>query len=228
MMTLEEYKRKKDEIDLQVYEILKDDSGENVVYDLHRHVRGEDGYIACCGVFKKYENLEAVMASQIEFVEHANNDDYCEGDYSWFVINKYRLHDGEYKEELSCRIDFDGRLLNYLPFGDVLRGMEIPSSKDVIKPYNTGDILKVKNTPLTEDFYIIYIYDEDREGNKNLQMCFDEEVTFCEIYWLELTEKVDICPDEKINEMSIKIKDNDTKLDKFFKEQKISLESYPF
>ena len=67
---------------------------------------------------------------------------------------------------------FDGQLLHYLPAYEALKNIEIPSSKDVIKPYDTGDILKVRNTPLSEDYYIICIYDENRNGNKHIQMCF--------------------------------------------------------
>ena len=35
MMTLEEYIAKKNDVDNMILEILKDDSSENVIYDLH-------------------------------------------------------------------------------------------------------------------------------------------------------------------------------------------------
>lgn len=227
-MTLEEYIVKKKEVDNMILEILMDDSSENVVYDLHRHDRRNSGHIAAGGVFKKYENLKKEMENQIEFMALADDEGEADSDYCWFVINKYSLENGEYKEILSCRLSFAGELLHYLPIGDIIREIDIPESRDVIKPYTTGDILKVKNTPLTDDFYIIYIYDEKREGNKHIQMVFDEEFEFCKLHWLEITEKVESCPIEQINEMSKKIKENYTEFNKFFEEQKISPVIHPF
>lgn len=237
MMTLEEYVAKKKNIDKMILEILMDDSDENVVYDLHRHDRRNLGHIACGGVFKKYESLKKEMADQIEYLaewaEWAEFDEFedeeggPDSEYCWFVINKYCLENGEYKEMLSCRVSFDGELLHYLPIGNTIREIDIPGSRDVIKPYNTGDILKVKNIPLTDDFYVIYIYDEKRQGNKHIQMLFNEEIEFCKIHWLEITEKVESCPIEQINEMSKKIKENYEEFNKFFEKQKISPEVHP-
>lgn len=228
MITLGEYMAKKKDVDNIILEILMDDSSENVVYDLHRHDRRNSGHVSSGGVFKKYENLKKEMDDQIEFMALADDEGEADSDYCWFVINKYCLENGEYKEILSCRVTFEGKLLHYLPIGDVIREIDIPESRDVIKPYNTGDILKVKNTPLTDDFYVIYIYDEKREGNKHLQMMLNNEFEFCKIHWLELTEKVDSCPIEEINEMSKKIKENYTEFYKFFEEQKISPVVSPF
>ena len=56
----------------------------------------------------------------------------------------------------------------------------------------------------------------------------NNEFEFCKIHWLELTEKVDSCPIEEINEMSKKIKENYTEFYKFFEEQKISPVVSPF
>jgi len=227
-MTLEEYIAKKKNADKMILEILMDDSSENVVYDLHRHDRRDSGLIVSGGVFRKYENLQKEMNEQIEFMTFADEEGEPDSEYCWFSISKYCLEDSEYKEILSCRMSFDGELLHYLPIGDIIREIDIPESRDVIKPYDTGDILKVKNTPLTDDFYIIYIYDEKREGNKHIQMLFDEEIEFCKIHWLEITEKVESCPIEQINEISKKIKENYEEFNKFFEKQKISPAVHPF
>ena len=190
MMTLEEYKKEKNEADKKVLEILADDTAETVVYDLHRYDRREGCHAVSLGIFKKYENLRKAMDAEIEFLEAENEGEYHKSDYTWFETNKYCLKNGEYENILSCRMTFDGKLLHYLPIGDALKDIEIPLSHDVIKAYSTGDILKVKNIPLSEDFYVIYIYDEERQGNKHIQMCFDEEISFCKIHWMEITEKV--------------------------------------
>lgn len=124
---------------------------------------------------------------------------------------------------------FEGRnVALHVFFDETLKNIDIPKSEDVIKPYNTGDILKVKNKPLTDDFYIIYIYDEKRECHKHIQMSFDEKFEFRVLYRLEKTEKVENCPIEQINEMSKKLKENYTEFNKFCEEEKISSEIYQF
>lgn len=226
-MTLEEYISRKKDADNMILAILMDDSSENVVYDLHRHDRLDSGLIMCKGVFKKYKNLKKAMDIHIELMPVADDEGKAVSDYYWFVINKYYLENGEYKKILSCRISFNGEMLHYTFFDEALKNIDIPKSEDVIKPYNTGDILKVKNKPLTDDFYIIYIYDEKRECHKHIQMYFDEKFEFCTLYWLEKTEKVESCPIEQINEMSKKIKENYEEFNKFFEKQKISPEVHP-
>lgn len=228
MMTLEEYISRKKDADNMILEILTDDSNENVVYDLHRHDRLDSGLIMCKGVFKKYENLKKVMDNQIEFMALADDEDEPVSDNYWFVINKYYLENGEYKKMLTCRISFSGELLDYKPFGEMSKFIDIPKSEDVVKPYNIGDILKVNNKPICDDKYVIYIYDEKRECHKHIQMYFDEKFKFCTLYWLEKTEKVENCPIEQISEMSKKIKENYTEFNKFCEEEKISPEIYQF
>lgn len=237
MMTLEEYVAEKNRINKKVYEILKDDARADVVYELLLLGREKEDRTVCCGIFKKFANLELEMDRQIEFIRWPDddgnfNDDYNEKDYAWFVVDKFRLAEGEYKKELKCQISFDKKLLNYSCLSDVVRTIDIPSSKEVTKAYNTGDILKVRNKPLTDDFYVIYIYDENREGNKHIQMCYDldiydEEFTFCKIHWLELTEKVGACPDARINEMSKRLKDNPDEAARLIELHKISTSVYP-
>lgn len=221
MLTLEEYVTKKKTAYNKILEILVDDSNDNVVYDLHRQDRRDSGLIVSGGVFKKYENLQKEINEQIEFMTFADEVGEPDSKYCWFVINKYCLENGEYKKILSCHVSFDGELLYYSSNGDTIKEIDIPESRNVIKPYNTGDILKVRNTPLTGELYVIYIYDEKREGNKHIQMIFDEEIEFYKINWLEITEKVENCPIEQINEMSKKIKENYDEFNKFFEKQKI-------
>ena len=171
MLTLSEYKQKKSAVAKEIIKILSDDSSEFTTYQLRYH-NSFDGICNPLGIFKKYKNLKARMAEQIEFCEL---DDISEGekvinsaDYNYFAINKYKLIDGEYTEEMSCRLSFGGDLLPSLPEQyDVLAGLDIPISRDVIKAYETGDILTVNAAPLSEPYYIIYAYDEKRKGNKH-------------------------------------------------------------
>ena len=228
MMTLEEYREKKKEVDQRVLQILKDDSDESVAYDLHCHNRRKGGCTISLGIFRKYENLQSEMDGWIEFSEIDDGDGHSASDECWFEINKYRLENGKYKVILSCRINFDGELLHYLPIDEALQELEIPNSRDVIKPYETGDILMVKNIPLSDDFYVIYIYDEKREGNQHLQMNFDDGISFTKIHWLEITEKVETCPVPEINEMSKKMKENDAVWRRPLAEQGISHAVVPF
>lgn len=226
-MTLEEYIAKKKNIDKMILEILMDDSDENIVYDLHRHDRLDSGLIMSKGVFKKYENLKKTMDNHIELMLVTNDEGRAVSDYYWFVLNKYCLENGEYKKMLTCRISFNGELLDYKLFGEMSEIIDIPKSEDVINPYNTGDILKVNHKPICDDKYVIYIHDEKREGHKHIQVSFDEKFEFRVLYWLEKTEKVENCLIKQINEMSKKIKENYTEFNKFCEGEKISLEVHP-
>ena len=173
------------------------------------------------------------MAEQIEFCEFdcisKDEKGVNSADYNYFAINKYKLIDGEYTEEMSCRLSSGGELLPSLPEQyNVLAGLDIPISRDVIKAYETGDILTVNAAPLSEPYYIIYAYDEKRKGNKHLQLCFEKgKFNFYKIQWLELIEKADSCPIQEINDMSKRIKDNPVKFEKLLENQKVLYDIKP-
>lgn len=226
MMNFEEYKEKKQQINAQVLELLADDSHDCTVYTLHMRNR-ETNLSLDCGVFKHYSALRETIESRIEFEEHANDDNYCAADFIWFEVKKYIMLDGEYRRKMTVKIDFDHSLIHYFAEGDVIKE-ETPIEHELEAPYETGDIIKIRNAPLSEDFYGIYIYDEKRKGNKHIQMMFNEETEFCKIYWLETTEKVIESPDKRINEMSKKIKEMNGDFSKALQNCGIEMKISPF
>lgn len=200
-MTLQEFISKKEKEDLKIYNLLKDDIEDGIVYQIHREIRGE-GKVSV-GVFRKFSNLLYAMKDDIEFILA---EDDCLKNRCWFEIKKYRLTNGEYKQEMSCAISASEKLLYYQPYCTALKDFKFVLEENVLPPYENGDIIKIKNAPFSDDFYAIYIYDSTRNGNKHIQLCVGEKIGCCKINWLEVTEKADTCPDERINEFSRKIK----------------------
>ena len=210
----------------KMLEILADDMADNTVYTLHMRDRETDLNLDC-GVFRHFSTLKKACENRIEFEEHANDDSYCAADFEWCEIKKYIMVDDELEQKMSAKISFDFKLLHYSIIDDAIDRTAL-LEYTVAPIYETGDIIKVKNMPLSDDFYIIYIYDETQEGNKHIQMTFDEGPEFCKLYWLETTEKVMISPDNRINDMSAKIKQINGDFSKVFEDNGIKMEIHPF
>lgn len=226
MINIDEYMLKKQHMDKQVLEMLADDSNDGTLYTLHTNNR-ETKIALDCGVFKHYSNLKNVIEGRIEFEEHANDGNYCASDFEWFDVKKYILSDGEYKQKMAVKIAFDYSLIHYYTEDNVIEERTL-LEQEVAVPYESGDIIKIKNTPMSEDFYGIYIYDETQEGNKHIQITFDEKAYFCKIHWLEKIEKVIDSPDKRINDISKRIKEMNGNFSKVLKNYGIKMEIQAF
>ena len=98
----------------------------------------------------------------------------------------------------------------------------------MIPVYEIGDIIKVKNMPMDEDYYGVYIYDENQKRNKHIVITFDEEPSFFKFNRFENTEKVTKSPNEKINEISKKIKEMNGDFATVLQDIGIKIEILPF
>lgn len=226
MLSFDEYKLKKQNINKKVIDILTDDSNDGTLYTLCMRNR-ETKLALDCGVFRYYANLKNSMDSRIEFEEFAKDENYSAEDFEWFEINKYIMSTGEYKLKMTVKIAFDYRLIHYYTEDNVIEE-KVFLEPEVVALYESGDIIKIKNAPLSEDFYGIYIYDETQEGNKHIQMTFNEEVYFCKIHWLEKIEKVISSPDKRINDISKRIKEMDGDFSKVLQNYGIKMEIQAF
>ena len=226
MINFDEYKIKKQQIKEQVKEILADDSHDGTVYTLHMRNRETDHSLDC-GVYRHYAALIETMECRVEFEELANDDNYCAANFEWFDIKKYIMKDGEYEEEITAKVAFDYSLIHYF-IKDDLKDIKATLEQEVVAPYETGEIIKIKNMPLSEDYYAIYIYDEAQKGNKHIQMTFGDEPEFYKLHWLELTEKVENSSDDRINELSKKIKEINGDFSKVLEKYGYNMEIYPF
>lgn len=213
-MILQEFIADKERENLKIYNLLKDDSEDGVVYQIHRIIRGED--TVNIGLFRRFSSLLYAMKDGMKFILA---EDDCFKNRCWFEIEKYRLANGEYKQEISCAISASKKLLYYQPYCTVLKDFKFVLEEHVFPPYENGDI--IKNAPFSDDFYAIYIYDSARNGNKHIQLCVGEKIRCCKINWLEMTEKTDTCLDERIKEMSRKIKTGYNDFKMFCKENNI-------
>jgi len=215
-MKFEEYLEKRTNVDKYILKELKDDVSDDFVYKLTLKNRYDDASDSTSTeIYKKYSNVERRMQMDREFCEVTNFDELDINEYIWWNVEKYVLTDGEYKKYISCSLSSDGSLIHFFVYPGYLEAflkdkniIDVLNCRNVDAPYKTGDILKVHQKPVGEDFYIIYCYDETKAGNNHLQMTFEDEIGFCELNWLHKTEKVEISPVEKINEMSKKIKEN--------------------
>lgn len=215
-MTFEEYLEEREKTDRYILKELQDDKSDDFVYRvtlMNRYDNAPDSSTA--EIYKKYSNIERRMQMDKEFCEATNFDELDISDYIWWNIEKYVLTDGEYKKYLSCSLSSDGRLIHFFVYPGYIEAflkdeniIDVLNCRNIEGPYQTGDILKIHQKPIEEDFYVIYCYDETRTGNKHIQMNMKDEIGFCELNWLNKTEKVETSPIEKINEMSKKIKEN--------------------
>lgn len=226
MINFDEYKLKKQQMNEQLLKILADDSDDGTVYILQMRNR-ETNRVLDCGVFRHYSAMKETIECNIEFEQHANDDNYCAADFKWFDVDKYIMSDGEYTRKMAVGIAFDYSLIYCLPEDGV---MKYPASleQELEAPYETGDIIKIKVAPLSEDYYAIYIYDEKQKENKHIQMMFKEEPEFCKIYWLETTKKVIEGPNKRINDMSKRIKEMNGDFSKALQSCGIKMEIQPF
>ena len=222
-MKIEEFIQKKLEENRKIYNILKDDSEDCIIYEVHRTVRDEN--TVGVGVFKQFSNLLRAVEDDIKFVSAEDN---AIKNRIWYEIDKKRLIDSEYELDLSCTISADGKIVYYPPYCNALKKFTFVLEQEVLPPYKNGDIIKVKNAPFSEDFYVVYFYDNARSGNRHIQLCVGKKISFCKIIWLELTEKADDCSDERINELSRKIKTSNKELKEFCKENNIPYSLQPF
>ena len=214
-MTFEEYLKKRLEVDQCILEELKDDKSDDFAYQISCLMNGNDLYSNTTKLYKKYSNIELCMQDDKEFCKITNFDDGNLEDCIWWKIQKYVLTDGEYQKYMECTLSASGELIHFFIYNGYLEEffkaentVNVLGCRNVDVPYRTGDILKVKNQPLGDDFYIIYCYDETKAGNKHLQLSLNDEISFFELNWLHKTEKVEKSPVYRINEMSKKIKEN--------------------
>ena len=204
-MNFAEYKAKKKQMDENVLKILADDTKENTIYTLHKCDR-ESGFNLDYGVFRQYSHLKTIMDECVEFEEHGDSEELCAADYMWFNVEKYTMTDDEYVKEMDAILSFNYRLVHYIADECVLKYHRTNIEHELEPPYETGDIIKVKNMPIAEDYYGIYIYDEKQTENKHMIIHFNENPGCCQCYWLETTEKATESPDARISEISKKIK----------------------
>lgn len=226
MIRFAEYKLKKQNINKQVLDILSNDSNDGTLYTLHMRNR-ETKLNLDCGVFRHYSNLKDAIDGYVEFEEHANDENYSAADFEWFDISKYIMSDGEYKQQMNVKITFGYGLIHYYIEDSIIEEKAL-LEQNVETPYETGDIIKIKNMPLSEDFYGIYIYDENQEDNKHIQMTFNGKADFSKIYWLERTEKAMHCVDERLNDISRQIKAMNGDFSKVFQKYGIKMNIQPF
>ena len=116
-------------------------------------------------------------------------------------------------QTLVCDISEDGELIYFFSFPIdqdkfLYEKTDVLHCIDVEVPYKPGDILKIKHRGWRNEMYIIYCYDEESDGNKHLFLALNPKKGFGELYWLDKAERVDMCPDKKINKMSREIKKN--------------------
>ena len=223
-MNFDEYKAQKKQMDENVLKILADDTEENTTYTLHKCDR-ETGFNLDYGVFRQYSHLKTIMDECIEFEEHGDNEEYSAAEYMWFNVEKYTMIDGEYVKEMDAILSFEYRLVHYIADECVMK-YQLPIENELEPPYETGDIIKVKNMPIAEDYYGIYIYDENQTENKHMIIHFNENPGCCQCYWLETTEKVTESPNEKINEVSKKIKEMNGDFTTVFQNIGVEIESF--
>lgn len=229
-MNFNEYKAKKQKNNEEALNFLADDLEETTVYTLHWHDR-DTGLILFCGIFRRFSNLKKAIEYKKEFEKMADDEAYCVADFQWFKIKKYIMVDDEFEECMSIDIDFDNNVIHYSYIQTnlkaeriaLLEAERIALDKIVTAPYETGDIIIVRAMPMSSDYYAIYIYDERQEGNKHIQMTFEDGVDFREHYWLEKTEKAQNSPNDKLNEISRRIKEEKGNFRKVFQEMDIIL-----
>ena len=205
-MDFEEYKNQKQQMDEKVLKMFVDDTKEGTLYTLHKCDR-ESGVNLDYGVFRHYSHLKMVMDECVEFEKRGDNEEYSVADYMWFNVKKHTMVDDEYVKEMEAILSFDYRLVHYIADECVFKYHRTNIEHELEPPYETGDIIKVRNMPIAEDYYGIYIYDENQTENKHRIIHFNENPGYCYCYWLETTEKVTESPNEDINEISKKIKE---------------------
>ena len=194
-MTFEEYIKEKEEINRYVLNALKDDTSDKVSYEVCSY--NTHGHYCC----KKYSDAEEYMhrcKNLWRTGEHVGKEVSCA--LKWEITKRYSKG-----QTLVCNISEDGELIRFFSFPIdkdkfLYAKTDVLYCIDVEVPYETGDILKVRNGRLHGKDYIIYCYDEEKYGNKHLMLTLNP-IRFGEIYWLDKAKKVSKCPDEKINEM---------------------------
>lgn len=218
-MTFEEYKTKRAAIDEYILKCLKHDSSRDVLYQINLYDRLE-GRADKGRVFKQFCNLEEYIEDEKITYRMIDSERYdCSpkcGEHKWWQISKCLLINGEYEDILRCDISLDGELLHFWCtraeyFNGLYKNQELTDvmcCKNVVPPYETGDIIKFNNLPLMENFYAIYGYDEQFKRYNHFYMCCGEENMFSVLYELHKTETAETCPNAELNEMSRKIKEN--------------------
>lgn len=226
-MTLQEFIKKKELENRKIYDLLKDDRGDGIVYHLYQRIRNKRAI--SIGIFSRFSNSLHVVKDDLYFELNAYDDDFIKNK-TWFEVRKYRLMNDEYELDLLCDISNTGKLLKYPRWCNALKDFKFVSEEDVLPPYGNGDIIKIKNAPFSNDFYAIYIYDNARSGNKHIQLQFSKkDGFFCsKIFWFESTEKADICRNPRVNKMSKKIKGGYDDFKTFCEENDIPYSIQPF
>lgn len=220
-MTFEEYKSKRNAIDKYILKCLADDSIGDVQYKICLYDRLEK-WSGKSEIFKEFDHLNEYIVTENKNFDFCNAgeehkpEESKHSEYEWWQVGKYLLIDGEYEEILRCDITLDGELAHFLClkteyFGELFQNkemMDILDCKNVVSPYETGDIIKFNALPMSECFYAIYSYNERFERHNFFYMCCEEEPPLFALRDLRRTEKAKNCPDEELNEISKKVKEN--------------------
>lgn len=225
-MNFDEYKARKHQMNEDVLKMLADDTKEGTIYTLHMR-DGEPKSNRGYGVFRHYSNLKVAMDTCVESENSRDNENYCTADYKWFEVRKYTMIDDEYVREMIVKISFEYRIIHYFAEEGILKFNRL-IEHELEPPYEIGDIIKVKNMPMDEDYYGVYIYDENQKRNKHIVITFDEEPSFFKFNRFENTEKVTKSPNEKINEISKKIKEMNGDFATVLQDIGIKIEILPF
>lgn len=209
-MNYKEYLEERKKIDKYIMDFLKDDQSHQVVYMIAE--RNRQGSPETYTVFKKWSNVLNQIENDIYELKDFEVPNFKE--VFWWSIRKHILIDGEYQEIIHCDITASGELywfspskLGYRLFNNLLGcRKDILFLNNVDALYGIGDIVKVKCIPKGEDYYGIYGYGD----KQHFLLCFDKEqkINFEKISMFYNMERVTEAPDEKLNEMSNKIRNN--------------------
>ena len=163
LITAEEYQKRFDEIKNDILEKdIKNIADDEVLVATLQFRDDEDltGYGIFSEPFRTYEKL-------IDFVTTVADDDAGEQERMWVETVKYKIHNGEYKDILRCNFSLNGEILgvryNMLFVDDEEEYRELRSIQDflsyprnVLLPFERGDIIYVDATPYGKPFYAVY------------------------------------------------------------------------
>lgn len=216
-MTFNENKAKRDSIDEHIVNCLKDDSSDDVLYKARFYNR-LDGSGWEDEVFKQFKNVEAHIENGKNILRDIYPNFEKHNEYEWWEVTKYLLIDGEYAAILSCYFTLDNKLFyfdcqkkEYFP--ELYQNPELTdvlNCKNIESQFETGEIIIFNGSPMWLSYYAIYVHDiRLNKDNHYLLYCDeDKRISFMPIDDFRRIEKVEVCHDESLNELSRKIKDN--------------------
>lgn len=162
LITAEEYQKRFDEIKNDILEKhIKNIADDEVLVATLQFRDDEDltGYGIFSEPFRTYEKL-------MDFVTTVADDDDNEQERMWVEVVKYKIHNGEHKDILHCNFSLTGEMLGvryYMIFADDEKYRELRDIQDflsyprnVVLPFERGDIIRVDATPYGKPFYAVY------------------------------------------------------------------------